>query len=146
VAVAGFFNEHTLHTHSSPEGPLTGFIPAAFQSNEATGFGGSAPGLGASQIVHLSIAVAGFFNEHTLHTHSLPEGPLTGFIPAALQSNEAVGFGGSAPGLGASQIAHFSVALEGFFNIQVLHVHWSLVLAMGAFVSAALRSKPPFVA
>lgn len=76
------------------------------------------PGLGASQIVHLSVAVTGFFNEHWLQFHSPSFRPTIGFMPAAPQSKEGAGLGGSAvaPGLGVSQIVHLAVALAGFLS------------------------------
>lgn len=67
-----------------------------------------------------------------------------GFIPAALQSNDVWGLGGPASALGVSQIVHFVVALAGFFNIQLLHVHSPPIFSIGAFTPAALQSNPPF--
>lgn len=76
------------------------------------------PGFEASQTVHLVVAVAGFFSEHWLHTHSPSTGSATGFIPAAAQLNDGAGprDSAAAPGFGASQIVHLVVAVAGFLS------------------------------
>lgn len=88
-------------------------------------------GFAASHIVHFSVAVAGFFNMHVPHSHS-PGAPLD-----LGSENEDVGAGaaeadmGTLDGFFASQIVHLSVAVAGFFNMQVPHSH-SPSLAVGA--------------
>jgi len=169
-------------------------------------------GLGVSQTVHFSVAVAGFIKSHVLHFHPPPsEG---GFSPAAPQLNpppvplpavvvvvviaedvgpnpvklglnaEPVGLdapnekpdevvvgvdevkldapnrsgpeggagiekvfprlepGEDAPGLGASQIVHFSLAEAGFIKAQVPHSHPS-VFVVGGLNPAAPQLNPP---
>jgi len=85
-------------------------------------FGG---GRGASQIVHFSFAVPGFFSMHVSHSHC--SSPC-----AAAGAAEAVGAAGAADpaaafgaGRGVSQIVHFSFAVPGFFSMHVSHSHCS---------------------
>ena len=131
-----------------------------------------APGLGASQTVHFSLADDGFVKSQIPHLH--PSVPVVGgFNPAAPQLNppepelvEVVvvevlpephvrvaegGFGMendgvaedfSAPGFGASHTVHFSVADAGFIKSQVPHFQPS-ALVLGGFNPAAPQSNPP---
>ena len=129
------------------------------------------PGLEASQIVHFSLADAGFIKSQVPHFHSsvFDEG---GFNPVAPQSNpfepELVGVvvavvlaepktkgveGGfdiendgtaeefSPPGFGASHTVHFSVADAGFIKAHVPHTQPSVFV--GGFNPAAPQSNPP---
>lgn len=120
-ASAGFFNPHSPHVHSAAEPFDVGaFRPTAPQL-KLVALGAEAavaPGLGASQIVHFSVAVEGFFSEHWLQFHSPSAGPVVGSTPAAPQLNEGAGWGGSVavPGLGASQIVHLTIAPAGFWS------------------------------
>ena len=134
-----------------------------------------APGFGASQIVHFSLADVGFIKQQVPHFHSSGF-DIGGFNPIAPQSNplelesggvavvvvavEAlsepkrkgveggfdigkVGAAGdpSAPGFGVSHTVHFSVADAGFGKIHVPHVRPSVFV--GGFTTAALQSNPP---
>lgn len=112
----------------------------------------SAPGFGASQTVHFSVADSGFIKSHVAHFQ--PPIFVGGFNPAEFQLNPpelelAVdvvvvasvvgpnenGVGGglgirkedergfAAPGLGTSHTVHFSVAEAGFIKSQVPHFH-----------------------
>lgn len=147
-----------VHVHPEEVG---GFIPAAPQSKDAvlaTGAGVgagagaevAAPGLGASHIVHLAVAPAGFERPHIPHVQSPPTLAVGAFIPAAPQSNDEVfatgagagaGAGAEALGLGASQIVHFSVALAGLDKLHVPHVHCAPLPDEGAFIPAAAQSN-----
>lgn len=163
-------------------------------------------GLGASQIVHFSVALAGFAKSQVLHFHPpLSEG---GFSPAAPQLNppvpppvvvvvegagpnpvklglnaEPVDLGApngdpdvdvvtveldapnrsgpeggvgiektfpepkpeeGTPGLGVSQMVHFSLADAGFIKSQVPHFHPSACLS-GGLIPAAPQLNPPEV-
>ena len=127
----------------APEPPEPiGFIPAAAQLKLCTGGAGAAPGFGASQTVHLSTAVAGFDNIHVEQVQLLPVFVLVGFAPAADQSKGFAG-GALAPGFGASQTVHFSVAVAGFDSMQVEHVQLSPAPGeLAGFIPAAAKSKP----
>lgn len=108
---------------------------------------GAAPGLGASHTMHFSVAVEAFFSMHVVHSHSpaaagfgtnekpVDEAGLSPVEEAGLAPNEkppAGGVGsaawgaaalGAAPGRGASQTVHFSLAESGFWSMQVSQVH-----------------------
>ena len=129
-----------------------------------------APGLGASQTVHFSLADAGFFKSQVPHFHSSVFAVVVGFNPAALQLNPpelvevvvvkvapepktggagggfgmesdvAVVEGFSAPGFGASHTVHFSVADAGFTKPQVSQFQPSV---FGGFNPAAPQLNPP---
>lgn len=76
MAVAGFDRSQTEHIHEPPLALDGGASPAADQSNPLTGGAGGAggitqvetgldwatPGRGASQTVHFSFALSGFFS------------------------------------------------------------------------------------
>lgn len=103
VAVGGLDSMHELQVHDALSPFGCGFKPAAAQSNALTsstgggiGFGAGftslavvlAPGRGASQTAHFSVAEAVFFSMHVSHVHSPPPAGAAGFIPAALQLND----------------------------------------------------------
>jgi len=121
-------------------------------TNDGVVEGLSAPGFGASQTVHFSVADSGFIKSHVAHFQ--PPIFVGGFNPAEFQLNPpelelAVdvvvvasvvgpnenGVGGglgirkedergfAAPGLGTSHTVHFSVAEAGFIKSQVPHFH-----------------------
>jgi len=142
LAPPGLLNMHVEHVQESPAGFGGGFIPAAAQLNPVTaGFGLSA--LGASQTVHFSVALAGFFSAHVEHVHSSAAGFGGGFMPAAAQLNAGTGEAGfGLPGRGASQTVHFSVALAGLLSEQSGHVHVSPAGFAGGFSPAAVQLKP----
>lgn len=111
VALAGLLSIHVPHVHDALlERVVGGFIPAAAQlkppleaelaGSGAGALGGredAAPGRGASQIVHFSSALAGFWSEHSEHVHVDPL-DASGFLrPAAAQLNPAT--------LGALEVA-----------------------------------------
>ena len=128
-----------------------------------------APGLGASQILHFSLADAGFTKSQVPHFHPSVS-VVGGFNPAAPQLNPPVevvvvvevlpgfhvrgvegGFGMendgtaedfSAPGFGASHTVHFSVADAEFIKSQVPHFQPSVFVLRG-FNPAAPQSNPP---
>ena len=105
------------------------------------------PGFGVSQIVHFSLADAGFIRSQVPHFH--PSVFAVGsFNPAAPQLNppepepadgEEEGF--SAPGFGASQTVHFSVADVGFTKSQVPHFQ-PQAFDVGGFNPAASQLNP----
>jgi len=119
-----------------------------------------APGFGDSQIVHFSLADAGFIKSQVPHFHS-SVCVVGGLTPAAPQLNPPEsepktrgvegGFGAendgvadrlSAPGFGVSHTVHLSVANPGFIKSQVPHFQPS-VLAVGGFIPAAPQLNPP---
>ena len=92
---------HTPQVHEPPS-ILFCFKPTAAQSNAlisgagggigfgaglTSSFAGAAPGRGASQTVHFSVAEAAFCNMHVPHVQSPPDAAVACFIPAAAQSN-----------------------------------------------------------
>lgn len=139
VAEAGFCSEHMEHVHLSAD-PDGFAIPAAAQLKPVVAGAEGLPGRGASQIVHFSVALAGFCNEHIEHVHLSPASPGF-FIPAAAQSKPFAADAAALPGLGASHTVHFSVALAGFWRAHVEHVHLSAASA-GFCMPAADQSKP----
>lgn len=93
----------------------------------------AAPGLGLSQMVHLTVAEAGFFNMHTSHSHSPSAAAGFGMENAGAEGADA----GAAPARGVSQIVHFCVALAGFFNMHVSHSHSPFAAAAGLGIENA---------
>lgn len=131
-----------LHVQLPPAGAAGAFIPAAAQLNPVTDGDDVFPGRGASQTVHFSTTLAGFFSIQQEHSHSSPEAAGGGFIPAPAQLNPpAAGGAAVLPGRGSSQTEHFSVALAGFFSMQPEHSHSSPEV-VGCFIPAAAKSKP----
>lgn len=96
-----------------------------------------APGLGASQMVHFSVAVLGFMSMQVSHFHSPPDlaagaagVAAVGFAPNENPPDGTEGGAGGpegaavfAPGRGASQMVHFSFAESGFFSMHSEHSH-----------------------
>jgi hypothetical protein len=139
VAVAGFARKHSPQVHPPPDAAEGCFRPAAAQLNDEAGFGAAAPGLGASQVVHLVVAVAGFARKHSPQVHPPPDAAEGCFKPAAAQLNDEAGFGVAAPGLGASQVLHLVVAVAGFARKHSPQVHSPSDEAEGCFKPAAAQ-------
>jgi len=91
LALSGLESMHVLH-FQVPAELAGGLIAALDQSNAFVG-GVSATfdGLGASQIVHLSLALSGFASMHMLHDQVLEAEAAGAFMPAAVQLNPLVG-------------------------------------------------------
>ena len=140
LALSGFFSAHVSHIHSALDAAAGCFIPAAAQLNAFGAAFGAAPGRGASQTVHFSFALSGFFSEHVPHVHSADDDGVGAFMPAAAQSKALGADLGAASGRGASQTVHFSFALSGFLSEHVPHVHSALDDA-GCFMPAAVQSN-----
>ena len=165
---------HTPQVHEPPS-TLFCFKPTAAQSNAlisgagggigfgaglTSSFAGVAPGRGASQTVHFSVAEAAFCNMHVSHVQSPPDAAVACFIPAAAQLNppegtegaesvesveeeeaEAVGKAvmvGFEPGLGSSQATHLSAVPE-LLTIHTEQLHPT----EGGFIPAAAQLNPP---
>lgn len=114
-----------------------------------------APGLSASQTVHCFVAVGGLLSPHIVQSQ-LSAGFVGAFSPAAPQLNPFEGGCGGAgaatgadaaeaedaPGLSASQTAHFNVAEGLLLSPHTEQSQFSAGLE-GTFIPAAAQSKPP---
>lgn len=88
-----------------------------------------APGRGASQIVHASVADAGFFSMQREHVHVSVLFDAAAAVVKALGALlvEEVGAGAATDSSrGVSHTVHLSVTDAGFFNMQVEHSHASV--------------------
>lgn len=90
--------------------------------------------------MHFSVTSAPFEHMHVEHVQE-PSFALGFAMPAAPQLNAAAGAFG-APGRGASQTAHFSVALASLAHMHVEHVHEPAGVGVGFAMPAASQLKP----